>query len=241
MHLPCWMLAYIIVMSGAVSGAVKTFSRQEPLDRRGEVFIETQKGAIHITVWNQPSIEIHVEVVPDRSSRKFVDGTDVGFSVSRGSVTVRTVYPAWAQDAIPPRGDEHLPFVNYDIRVPSTAKVHILDVKSEITISGLQSTLEIETVKSVVHVEALEGALRYHTLNGSADIQFARMSGDSEIKSNNAEIDIQVPGSSRLRLSTALGRRGRLQSNIAPGNPIDGGGVTLRLSTRLGVFRLRST
>lgn len=145
------MRIFALVLAGAVllaAAGVKDFSKTVPLDGKGRFTLDTYKGSIHITAWDQPQAQIQARIEEDPGWRAMpVEDVEIRVDASGGEVRVTTDYRRqfWT--------DGNLPFVHYTIRVPRGAALRIKDYKSESDISGVQGELEFETYKGRARIE----------------------------------------------------------------------------------------
>jgi hypothetical protein len=177
-----------------------------------------------------------------------------------GGVTICAVYPTPAGK----RPNECLPgaaghmstqdndvSVDFDVRVPQSARLVARTVNGGVDVDGLEGDVEAYTVNGGVNVET-RGNARAETVNGSivASAGRADWTGSSELKTVNGSVTVTLPGdaSAEVRASTVNGGietdfplqvKGRFGSRRLSGRLGDGG-RELHLETVNGGIRLRS-
>jgi hypothetical protein len=243
------MRSFAVLLAGAAllgAADVKEFSKTVPLDAKGRFSLDTYKGSVHITGWDQPQAQIsaRIEEDPGWHSRP-VDAVDIRVDTSGGDVRVKTDYRKHVWD------DGSLPYVHYTIRVPRGVALRIKDYKSESDVSGVQGELEFETYKGRARIDGVQGPLTLETYKGDIRATVAKFAGPSRINTYRGTIDVSLPRSSAFDLRTNFERRtdfdcdfprtihstGR-QTHID--GSVNGGGAPFHISSYRGNIRLRS-
>jgi hypothetical protein len=226
-----------------------------PLDPEGLVSIETFKGWITVTTWDQPEVEVSARVEPDESGRdqeRKVEETVVRIEGSSQRVRIESDY-----DRVRHGGflgifgtDNTLPFVRYTLKLPRKARLEIKDYKSESRVDGLQGAIRFDTYKGRVELSGLTAPVRLETYKGEVRVQFARFS-ESRFETYKGDVEITVPRDAAFALDADLGRHGTLSSDLevltrVSGDrerrrgTVNGGGPRLELDTYKGGFHLRA-
>src|SRR5271169_3672447 len=119
MRLLCLLAAATLV----IAADVKEFHKTLPLDPAGRFSLDTYKGSIRITAWDQPQAEIHARMVADPYGwfNAPVEDVDIRVDNSAADVRVKTEYRHH------PFMDGNLPNVEYTIRVPRRVALWIKD------------------------------------------------------------------------------------------------------------------
>lgn len=228
---------------------VKDFSRTVPMDAHGRFSLDTYKGSIRITAWDQPRVEVQARIEPDTGGMfsRPVEDVDIRMDGGGSNVNVRTDYAKrWSL-----MDDGSLPLVHYTIHVPRGAKLAIKDYKSESDIAGVEGDVEFETYKGAAKLDGLRGGLRLNTYKGDIRANFAAFTAASRAETYKGTIDMSVPKSSRISLEADLERRATFDCafpvNIRAGREarrfhtdVNGGGPELRVSSYRGDLRLRT-
>ena len=235
----------ILAAAALVSAAdVKDFSKTVPLDAKGRFSLDTYKGSIHITAWDQPQAEIQARIETDPGWLAMpADEVEIRVDGSADSVRVKTDYGHHFNEG-------SLPLVHYTIRIPRNANLTVKDYKSESQISGIQGDVEFQTYKGTARIEGLQGAFNLDTYKGDIRAIFARFSGASRISTYKGTVDVALPRASAFELRTGLGRRAgfdcdfsrtihsvRRQSEID--GAVNGGGPALHVTSYRGDIRVR--
>jgi hypothetical protein len=227
---------------------VKEFHKTVPLDPAGRFSLDTYKGSIRISVWDQPQAEIHARIVADPFTwfAVPVDDVDIRVDNSPGSVRVKTDYRH--RTLI----EGNLPDVQYTIHVPRRVALSIKDYKSDSDVTGVEGAVDFETYKGTVRLNGLRAALHLNTYKGEVHATFASFTAASRVDTYKGDIDLTLPRSAAFDLSTKLERRARLDSDFARTfrstahergfrSSINGGGPELRVNSFRGDIRLRSS
>lgn len=224
---------------------VKDFSKTVPLDPGGRFSLDTYKGAIHVSAWDQPRAEIQAHIVADPSGwfAMPVENVEIRVDASPGSVRVKTEYhhPQFMEGSVPN--------VYYTIHVPRSASLSIKDYKSESDIAGMERDIEFETYKGTAHIMGVRGALRVNTYKGDVRATFANFGG-ANLETYKGEIELLLPRTAAFDVAAKLGRRANLDSDFPRTmrstrerevrGSVNGGGRELRANSYRGTIRLRS-
>ncbi len=125
------------------------------MDAKGRFSLDTYKGSIHVTAWDQPTVDIQARIEADTGwNAEPVEDVDIRVDGSGGSVHVKSDYRHHLSFY-----EGTLPLVHYTIRVPRGASLSIKDYKSESEISGVLGDVEFETYKGTARLDGLHGAL----------------------------------------------------------------------------------
>jgi len=250
------LLTSLLFLPVRVAGAAETkeFHQVFPLDAAGEFTLRTFKGEVKLVAWSRSEVKVDARIEADspcgdddRAER--IKNTEIRVQSSARSVEVSTDCGHREKQV---DGCSSLPFVNYEISVPATAKVRISDHKSNIHIANLRGDLRVTTHKGKLDISGLEGALDLQTHRGEGRASFAKWSQASRFETHKGDLEIVVPKGSGLNLDASLGRKGTLDSDwirAADGaggkdrskrvqTAVNGGGPELRLVTHKGTFRL---
>jgi hypothetical protein len=226
---------------------VKEFHQTVPLDPAGHFALDTYKGSIRITAWDQPQVEIHARIVPDTFGwfTGSVDDVDIRVDHSPGDVRVKSDYHHRQFM------EGNLPNVEYTIHVPRRATLSIKDYKSDSDVAGVEGAVDFETYKGAARLNGLRGALHLNTYKGDVHATFASFTAASRVDTYKGEIDLSLPRSSGFNLSTKLERHATLDTDFAQtirstshvrgyNGSVNGGGPELHVNSFKGGIRLRS-
>jgi len=243
MRIPALLIATAALLSAA---DVKDFSRTVPLDAKGRFSLDTYKGSIRITAWDQPRAEIRarIEQDPDGGWRSMpVDDVDILVDASSSDVRVKTDYRHHFDEG-------NLPLVHYTIRIPRGASISVKDYKSEAEVSAVQGDVEYRTYKGTARIEGIAGALTLDTYKGDVRAIFTRFAGPSRVTTYKGTIELSLPRDSHFDLRTSFGRRAGFDCDLPrtihstrqqseSQGAVNGGGPALRISSYRGDIRVR--
>jgi len=248
---------FLVPVSVAVAAAQpKEIHQTLPLDPKGEFSLTTFKGEVRLAAWDRSEVELDARIEADPScgddayQAERIKNTEIRIRSSPTAVQVSTEYPDQIRYDV--EGCSSSPFVNYQISVPATAKVQVLDHKSNIQISNLRADLRLQTHKGQLDISGLEGALNLETHKGAGRASFSKWAHASRFQTHKGNLEIVIPKGAGINLDASLGRKGRLDSDLlgvqdqagssrSSGRiqkAINGGGPELQLTTFKGTFRL---
>lgn len=221
-------MALLVLAAAAQGGSDKEFKQTVDLAAGGRLTLETFKGSIELSSWNQNKVEIVARIEPgdDVSSeyaQRSVEATEIEVRSDGRSLSIRSDYKD-----VPCREDvdrgwrfgncsKTLPYVHYQIKAPRNLSIRLEDHKSDIDISGFDGDLDLDTHKGTVKLADLTGEIRLDTHKGrveasglSGDIRLnthrgrmrlAGLRGRVRVETHRGEISIdalEIDGSSRL-------------------------------------------
>ncbi len=230
------------------AAATRDFRKTVPIEPNGRFSLDTYKGSIHITAWDQPQAEISARIVEDPGFHAMsVDDVDIRVDSFAGTVRVKSDYHhRWGWN------EGNMPEVHYTIRVPRGISLAVEDYKSESDIAGIQGDVDFHTYKGVARLEGLQRGLKLKTYKGDIRVGFAKFGGNSQIETYRGAIDLSLPKSSAFEINAHFDRRVDFDCDFPRTirttrqerdfrSSVNGGGPELRLSSYRGSIRLRST
>jgi hypothetical protein len=249
------ILAILASAAGFLGAAdSKDFRQTVPLDSNGRFSLETYKGSIHVTAWDQPQVEIQARIVEDLGWRPMpVSDVDIRVDSYAGNVRVKTDYrKQWSHNWIGFDDGGTLPLVHYTIRMPRGASLAITDFKSESDISGVQGDVEFNTYKGTARLDGLQRASTLKTYKGDIRAIFVKFAGETHIDTYKGTVDASLPRSSAFDLRTRLERKALFDCDfertirtahhgMEDHGRVNGGGPELRVTSYRGTIRVRST
>jgi len=212
MRLATTLAALVCISAFAQNKEVR---RTLPLAANGHIQIDTYKGDVRVTTWDQPQVEVLARIEADGTnseSMRLVNDTEVRIDSTGDSLHLKSDYPRqnWRWHS----GDDNvsLPFVRYTIRMPRTAELRIKDYKSEIEVSGLNAPLEVDTYKGDTKVSDQRGVIRMHTYKGHGTFEMASMSGRNTFDTYKGVFDIRVPSNAGFEVTSQSGPKASIRS-----------------------------
>src|ERR1044072_7887286 len=119
------------------------FHQTYAFDAHGRVQLENINGDVRITAWDRNEVQVHA--AKRATSQERLDDARVVVDAGRGSITIKTHYPAQGNA-------EHPAIVDYIVKVPRTAQLHQVKL--------VNGTLEISGMKGEVRASSVSGAIR---------------------------------------------------------------------------------
>jgi hypothetical protein len=255
-------LVYLLIL--CVGGAAtclgqtgREIRKTLPLPVDGKLSIDTFKGSLTITTWDSPQVEVVAQIVPDGTSpydAEKIQNTDVRIEASGGTVQIKSDYEKLNRDGVFSDGNEwNLPFINYTIKMPSTAALRVTDHKSITKVDGLRSEVRINTHRGSVSVTGFQGSIDLETHRGEARVEFASLGRENRFQTHRGDIEVVVPRGGGFNLDSYVGKGGSLDSDIdlkglvqsqdrrsiRYGGAVNGGGPLLHIVGDKAHFRLQ--
>lgn len=241
-----------LLFSGLMATAAdfKEFKRTVPMDANGRFSLDTYKGTIRISAWDQPQVDIQARIVADPVGwfSEPVDDVEIRVDTGAGTVRVKTEYRRERWSMV----EGNSPNVNYTIRVPRHASLSIKDYKSETDISEVQGSVEFETYKGTARLIGLHSGLDLKTYKGEIRATFASFSARSHIDTYKGVIELTLPRASSFEMHAELERHASLDCDFPRTlrsdrrqremrSTVNGGGPELRITSYRGSIRLRAS
>jgi hypothetical protein len=252
-------LATVLALAYASTAPAETknIDRTLPLSASGTVALEAHNGWIQIRTWDQPQVEVHVQIDwpgVAASSSRFRDTTvDIDGSADRVSIRWnspdRYGWTLWSLFDGPWIG----PDVHYTITAPRTARLEISTHNASTDIRDVNAAVRIGTHNGVIRVANLAGPLDLSMHNGWARVDFASFTQESRVVTHNGEVEVALPAASKFdldsrghhmhvesdfQLTTRTSYYGRPWGDVS--GSVNGGGPSLRVVSHNGMLRLRS-
>jgi hypothetical protein len=233
----------------------------------GRILIDTYKGEVNVSTWDQPEVEIYARIEADHN---FFDGdeewmvknTEVLIDESDSYLKIKSDY-----SQVERHRNGHsflglfgvnevgsLPFVKYFIKIPRDAKLKIKDYKSDIKTNNT-SDIDLDTYKGEVRIYKLNGRIELKTYKGNAEIEFNNIKDNCYFDTYKGKIDIKIPGENKFDLKVNLDNHADFYSNFDintrsdqyhkhnKGNKFDasinGGGPRIELKSHKGDIQVR--
>ena len=244
---------------------VRTLNHVYAFDLEGEIDLITYKGNITIVLWDQPKVQIDVQIqAEDYVGVLMLEDINIRIAGSEQSLKIETDYHQALREiyklfdySISPR----LPPVHYAIKMPRTAHLKIDDYMSVTTITDFQADLDFYTYKGEVVMTNFGGTLRLDTFMGKAQVAFSPLARDSRIESHQGQVVVTLPDGVGFDLDVDLGTPQAIFASEASFTGLDppdgakgslllagkkttyrasinGGGARLSLTTHSGLIRL---
>lgn len=158
----------------------ETFHYSYDFKPGGRLLLETFNGAVEISVWDQPKIEI--DGARFASSKERLQ--EVKIDVSRGadSVSIRTVRP------LDPMGNAG---ARYQLRVPKQAILELVkSTNGSLRVTGVQGAANLRTTNGSVRVAGVTGPVSATSSNGA--IEFVDLTGAATARTTNGRIKMSA-------------------------------------------------
>jgi hypothetical protein len=208
----------------------REFRKTVEFNPGGELRLNTDKGTVRLTSWNQNQIEIHARIEPPENAdadygRRAVEAARVEVLGDARSLTIRSNF-----DDVPIKGGDQgnsrsLPDIHYEIRAPRNLNLDLSADRCKVEVKGLAGRLNFETDRTPLTANDLSGEIRIKMDRGRATVsgfqgkidldtdrtdsqlQAVRIDGDSRLKVGRGECEMRIPDSQGLAVNATLGRR----------------------------------
>lgn len=228
----------------------KEFRQTIDLESGGSLSLNTDKGSVRVTAWDQNKVEIYARIeAPERVSqdygRRAVEAARVDVTGNARSLAIRSNF-----DDVPSQNfvnfSKSLPNIHYEIRAPRQVNLTLDADRCRVEVEGLAGRIKINTDRTPVKASDLNGEIylrmdrgdaRLARIEGSLDIETDRTDGrlqtvllrrDSRLDIGRGDFEVGLSASQGLNLSANLGRRENLQTDFGittknlDGNRIEG-------------------
>lgn len=254
-------VALFVVLSLAVGQRTKEIHKTLPLNKDGELVLDTYKGSIRIDPWDRGEVDIVAKIEADGTDRDAddaVEDTEIEIRGSDQRVSIKTDYSEVRERhsglfGFFNVGSQRLPFVHYTIKIPRSAEARVKDYKSESKITGMEGPLRLNTYKGEAKIFGHQGRLDLETYKGEVEISFDKLRDDCSLETYKGEIRLQLPRGQGFTLDADMGRRADLDSDFGLGDlrsrrrsgderyrgDVNGGGPRVSLKSYKGEIRLR--
>jgi len=209
-------LTLVLIAAFAVpaANAAQTIDRTLKTGANPAVEISNVAGAVTITGWDRQ--EVKVTGVIDNDKDEFE------FSADDKRVVIK-VRPERRTRHEHDGGDSRHNGARLDIKVPSAASLDVEVVSADTKVDGVRGSQRLESVSGDIGTAAFDEELELTSIsgdvdvrgqNGRADVRLASVSGavtarglkgEVEAKSVSGDLNLDVDGAARLRLSAVSG------------------------------------
>jgi hypothetical protein len=157
------VLVLVLSAGVALSAQDTTFEETVTLEPGGRLSLDTTRGSVRLTSWDQPTVEIRARIEPpsgvdDDYARAAVEGTTIEVEASGRAVRIRSNF-----DDVPRRGlfrgMRSLPRVHYEIRAPRQVDLHLDIDRSDTTVRGFEGRLVFDLDRSDLDASDLTGEI----------------------------------------------------------------------------------
>ena len=195
----------------------KTFEQAVSLEPLGRLALETGRGTVRLSSWDQSTVEIRarIEAVPAADvgeASRSVDETTIEVRGRRRSIRIRSVY-----GAVPAH-------VHYEIRAPKEVDLDLTIDSSDTTVRGFEGRLFMQLTRSDLEATDLtgsvvldldRGALRAVDLSGSItlgldrgrDVVLERLRGSIQLELDRTDATlrgVQIVGESLVAIDRGV-------------------------------------
>ena len=254
----------IFVVLGLVGGGIaaaqdKTFEEVVPLEPGSLLTLETGRGTVRLTSWDEPTVDIHARIEPPPSAdaddaRRAVDATTVEVRGSRRSMRIRSNY---RRVSSPGSSDEswRRPLVHYEIRAPTQLDLDLSIDQNETTLEGFEGRLLLDFDRSslagrdldgtitlvfdrgAINVSGLSGSIALDLDRTTAILRDVRIDADSIVEIDRGELDLLLVGTQSLTIDADVTRRATVSSDLPV--PLEPSGQGLQATMNGGGVVLR--
>ena len=211
--MPHRTLALSCLAALALAAAVPAGAQERTVDRTidlaagGRLSLDAERGSVHLTSWDQPTVRVHVRIEPPQGAtadyaRRSVDAVAIEVTGGGRAVRVRADYSRvpWAFFFLHVERD--LPRVHYEITAPRHVDLDLDIDRSDTVIQGFDGRLALVLDRSRLDAQDLSGALDLRVDRGPA-VTVTGLRGSLALDLDRTEAtlrDVTLAGSSHARL-----------------------------------------
>ena len=222
----CAVLVLVFLGAGAAAQE-REFEETVALDSGGRLSLDTSRGSVRLTSWDQPTVEIRARITPpprvdDACAREAVDAAQIDVRRTDGAVDIRTDRSEaprcgrlwdWGRGRVLAR-------VHYEIRAPRELDLDLDVSRADTTLTAFdgsirlavnRSRLEANDLTGTIGIDLNRGQLEAHALAGTVRIELNRsrgeltgMQGSLRLDANRTDVTlrgIRIDGDSRLEIN----------------------------------------
>ena len=186
-------LALVLLTTAAARAAEKyeeKFSRTEPLDRDGRVYLGNISGDIEVTTWKENQVKIEAVKTARAGSLEKAkeDAAKVTIEVRQeaGTLRIEARYPRergfWGGDSVNVS-------VDFKLVVPDGASVEVNSISGDVKMKELGGRAKVRSVSGDVEVR---GAAGFEGDLVSGDVTLENIAGDVELKTVSGDVKAAV-------------------------------------------------
>jgi hypothetical protein len=220
--IPAVALAAVLAFPAAAAAQreTETVDRTVALPSNGTLELRNFSGRVRITA--SSGTDVVIKAVR-RAERPQLDGITLDISTSASTVRIDANRKSreWEDR------DNNVVDTEFDIQVPSSARLDVNVFSSELTITGVTGAQKIKTFSGNITVTGARGALDVDTFSGDVDVDLAAAGNqpDLRVKTFNGRIDARLAGSAS----------GQVEFNTSSGSLDSDVPLTLRTSRRRNI------
>lgn len=208
----CLVLAAVLLAGPAhAQEATRTLSRTFDLSAEGTVTVDTYKGRIDVTGWDQNRVSVEVRISGEK--QEWVDATEVAFDASADRLEIETKYDDVDGSGLEIfgvplfGGQKNRPSTTYTLKVPRSgslsidtysADTRVEAVEGDLTFDAYSASLEADALRSLtadtyssdLSARRVEGHLTVDTYSG--DVNIDELDGSMAFDSYSGDADIGV-------------------------------------------------
>jgi hypothetical protein len=225
-----WLVSFVFASPELTAHAQsRDFSKTVEFVPGSDLKINTDKGSVRLSSWDQNQIEISARIEPPENvdadyGRRVVEAARIDITGDARSLTIRSNF-----EDIPYKDGEGnsrtSPNIHYEIRAPRSLNLDLEADRCKVDVQGFAGKVRIDTDRTTVTANDLSGALQIKMDRGKATItkfqgsldldtdrtnsqlHAVRIDGDSRLNVGRGECEMKIPDSQGLTLNSRLGRR----------------------------------
>lgn len=196
-------LGLLLAALSARGGESETWTGTYSLAATGELRVENVQGSIWVEGWDRSEVEVRAVL---RSPAPFA-AVEVLVEREADALRFRTLHRPQDPDVNPEPGAQ----VDYHIRAPRQAELHLRTVTGNITVRDLEGAVEVRTLAGRVEQLGLAGPVRARVLNGDIRLEARQLPeppGGIDLETVQGSVALLLPArpDAELRVSTLAGR-----------------------------------
>jgi hypothetical protein len=231
-----------LAFSGFREEARDTWTKTYPLGANGRLEIVNTNGFIKVDASDSPQVEVHAERIAraatPQAAKDLLQKAEISEDVSSDRVHLESRSPT----GFGLRGNTQ---VQYTVRVPAGAIVHLRDTNGRIDVAGLTRETHVTTTNGQIEGRHLDGEVHATTTNGGVNLEMQSVSKDIEIQTTNGQVSLTIPKNASVDIAARV-TNGHIAVNDLPvqreeessrrqfNGRVNGGGPRIQVQTTNG-------
>lgn len=237
-----------LMTAGMRSEATTEWHKSYQLAANGRVEIDNTNGKIEVEPGSGNTVDVvavkKAHGADDNAAKAALSQITIAEDVSPSRIKIETKLPS-SNGGIHLFGGGNLQ-VEYHVKVPAGAEVHVSNTNGGIAITGVQGSVVAETTNGGIDAHDISGQIQAETTNGEVDVDLARLAdGGVTLGCTNGAVSLRLPKDSKATISARVTNGGIDTSDLSiDANPdntrrrfdgrLNGGGAKVQLETTNG-------
>lgn len=190
----CLSLTIVAVCAAALPAAADDWTKTYTITGKPDLRIETSDANIHVTTWDQNTIEARVTTSGYKIGQ---GGIQIEDHQNGDSVEITVRYP---HHSVSIEWGQHR--VDVTIQMPREGKVNLRTGDGKIELAGLKGEMELQTGDGSENLDSVDGKL--HASTGDGYIRASGRFDDLDLKTGDGRVEVRATAGSTLATGWTL-------------------------------------